>query len=132
MYTSEHLNVGKIYSRNELRAKFNISDATIKNGVFKPKSHESIWLFVTEKKTPDRTQYVDHLDGDILVWDGQSVGRTDDWIINHEKNGHELLLFYRISRYQHKNSGFEYCGRFKYENSTGRGPRHFILKRNWL
>ncbi len=127
MYTSKHLEVGKIYSRNDLQTKFNIFDATIKNGVFKPKGHESIWLFVTEKKTPDRTQYVDHLEGDILIWDGQQAGRTDDLIIDHEKNGNELLLFYRVSRYQHKGFGFEYHGRFRYETSSGGKPRHFIL-----
>jgi hypothetical protein len=129
MYTSEHLEVGKIYSRKDLRAKFNISDATIKNGVFKPKDHESIWLFVTQKKTPDRTQYIDNLDGDSLAWDGQSAGRTDNLIINHKKDGNELLLFYRVSRYQYIGSGFEYKGRLNYEKSSGGKPSHFILKR---
>ena len=48
MLTSEHLVVGNIYSRNELKAKFEIKDSTINTGIFRPKCHDSIWLFMTE------------------------------------------------------------------------------------
>jgi hypothetical protein len=57
---------GRVYSRGELREIFDITDATINTGVFRPKGHASIWLFVTEEKTADRTQYKDLLEGDVL------------------------------------------------------------------
>ena len=53
-------------------SQFTIKDATINTGIFQPKGHDSVWLFVTEQKTPDRTQYVDRLDGDELRWEGQT------------------------------------------------------------
>ena len=52
MRTSEKLVTGKTYSRAELSDVFAIKDATIRNGIFRPKGHESIWLFITEEKTP--------------------------------------------------------------------------------
>ena len=95
MRTSEHLQVGRVYSRQDLRDKFGIRDATLNNGVFRPKGHDSVWLFITETKTPDRTQYRDALNGDELEWDGQNSGRTDRLVIDHKVLGLELLVFYR-------------------------------------
>ena len=87
MKTSESLIVGKIYTRNQLRESFGIKDATINTGTYRPKEHDFMWLFVTENKTPDRTQYHDLLDNHILHWDGQTMGRTDPWIIGHKEQG---------------------------------------------
>ena len=53
MKTSEKLEIGQIYTRNQLRFLFNIEDATINTGVFRPKGHDSVWLFVTLHKTLD-------------------------------------------------------------------------------
>ena len=53
LYTSEHLRMNDVYTREDLRRKFGITDATIKNGIFRPKGHASVWLFVTEEKTPN-------------------------------------------------------------------------------
>src|ERR1700677_3238326 len=98
MKTSEQLTVGNVYSRVDLRAMFGITDATIKNGIFRPKGHDSISLFVTEEKTPDRTQYQDELRGDELHMDGQSAGLTDKLLIEHKDRGQEVILFYRRTR----------------------------------
>ena len=68
MFTSEHLKINEVYTRSQLRDKFDVKDATINNGIFRPKGHDSIWLFVTEEKTKDRTQYSDEFDGDDLYW----------------------------------------------------------------
>lgn len=76
MLTSQRLECGSIYTRGALRGMFGIEDATINNGIFRPRGHNSIWLFVTEKKSADRTQYMDKLEGDILYADGQTAGRT--------------------------------------------------------
>ncbi|MBO0791712.1 MAG: HNH endonuclease [Ktedonobacteraceae bacterium] len=129
MFTSEHLVEGNIYTRRELQDKFSIRDATIRNGVFKPVTYQSIWLFVTENKTPDRPQLHDYLDGDTLRWDGQPEGRTDKLVIEHEANGLELLVFYRKHKNAFPHYGFRYEGRFRYVSHEGSYPTHFILHR---
>jgi putative restriction endonuclease len=55
MKTSDRLQVGSIYTRQDLRDKFKINDATINTGIFRPKDHGSIWLFITQKKSSDMT-----------------------------------------------------------------------------
>ncbi len=129
MKTSDMLDVGEIYTRNELQGKFSIKDATIRNGVFRPKGHDSVWLFVTMTKTPDQTQYNDLLDKDILHWDGQMMGRTDHWIIGHKQQGQELLLFYRKSKSEYPGAGFRYEGPFEYVKHEGKHPTRFTLRR---
>jgi hypothetical protein len=132
MKTSTFLTVGNVYSRVELADRFEITDATLNTGIFRPLGHESVWLFVTEKKTPDRTQYRDHLDGNDLSWDGQTSGRKDALIINHEAEGLELLLFYRGSKTEYDNYGFRYEGPFRYISHKGSKPAHFLLRRDGL
>jgi len=120
---------GKIYSRKDLKNQFGITDATINNGVFQPKGHQSVWLFVTEEKGKDRTAYKDYLEGDILHWDGQTKGRTDNLIIEHEGRGLELLLFYRRSKKEFEDFAFRYEGKFRYISHRGEQPAHFTLRR---
>lgn len=127
--TSDMLTPGDIYSRAQLREMFNISDATVNTGVFRPKEHDSVWLFVTERKTPDRTQYEDVLDHDTLYWQGQTSGRTDDLIRAHHQRGLELLLFYRHAKYEHPGAAFRYEGPFSYVSDKGKNPASFVLKR---
>jgi putative restriction endonuclease len=78
---SEVLKEGEVYSRTaDLAPTFGITDATLNTGVFQPKGSRSIWLFVTLKKTSDRTQYVDRLEGDVLHWgrpDKRSIRPSD-------------------------------------------------------
>ena len=129
MKTSDYLEIGQVYTRKQLREKFSIIDATINTGVFQPKGHSSVWLFVTEHKTPDRTQYTDYLDGDILEWDGQTSGRTDKIIINHKEKGLELLVFYRNRKYEYPQAGFRFEGIFNYLSHQSSRPTRFTLKR---
>lgn len=129
MQTSVHLRIGDVYTRSMLCEKFGIKDATINTGIFRPAGHMSVWLFVTENKTPDRTPYVDHLVGDILKWDGQTSGRKDDLIINHSEQGLELILFYRKEKYEFPGAAFKYEGPFEYVSHQGMKPTHFMLKR---
>src|SRR6266852_6829899 len=95
MKSSDQLESGKVYTRQDLRDKFKINDATINTGIFRPKDHSSIWLFITQQKSSDMTQYDDRLDGDDLYMDGQSAGLKDKTLIEHEKNGDEVLFFFR-------------------------------------
>jgi hypothetical protein len=129
MQSSQDLVRGRVYTRAELKAKFGIADASINNGIFRPKGHDSVWLFVTKNKTADRTQYHDSLDGDELTMQGQTSGRTDHWITGHESAGVELLLFYRDSKFEHPSAGFVYEGPFYYRGHEGTWPATFVLKR---
>ena len=104
--TSEQLTPEEIYTRAYLKSFFKIIDGRLYNGVFHPKETSSVWLFVTENKTADRTPYSDHLKGDTLYWEGQMSGRTDALIIDHQANGIELLVFFREKRNQYSGGGF--------------------------
>lgn len=130
MRSSQDLVAGQVYTRAELKAKFGIADASINNGIFRPKGHESVWLFVTKNKTSDRTPYHDSLDGDALTMQGQTSGRTDQWIVDHDKAGVELLLFYRESKVEHPGAGFVYEGPFRYLTHKGSFPATFHLTRD--
>jgi putative restriction endonuclease len=129
MRTSDHLEFGKVYTRQNLREKFKINDATIDTGIFRPKDHTSIWLFITQQKSRDMTQYNDRLEGDDLYIDGQSAGLKDKTLIEHEKNGDEILLFFRRAKTEHPEGGFRYEGRFQYLSHTGMKPAHFHFRR---
>lgn len=130
MRTSTELTEGAVYSRLELAERFGITDATINTGIFQPRGHDSIWLFVTEHKTPDRTQYVDVLEGDTLHWQGQSSGRKDHLIREHRAQSLELLLFYRHAKKEFDNYGFRYEGVFDYVSDEGRNPASFVFRRS--
>src|SRR5690349_11634318 len=97
---SNMLTVGSVYTREQLKEILGSQDATINTGIFRPAGFDSMLLFVTESKTPDRVQYVDQLEGDTLHWQGQNAGRTDALIIEHRARGLELLLFYRTRKYE--------------------------------
>ena len=127
--TSAQLHLGVVYSRAQLAQIFSISDATLKNGVFQPKGTRSVWLFVTEEKTADRTQYRDRLVGGTLYWQGQTQGRTDSLIIEHQNRGLEILLFYRLHKLQYAQAGFRYEGPFCYQSHSGAKPTNFVLVR---
>lgn len=127
--TSRFLNVGDVYTRSELAEAFAITDASINNGIFQPKGHDSVWLFVTKEKTPDRVQYADHLQGNSLTFPGQTEGRTDAKIVDHRVNGTEIVLFYRERKYEHPGAGFRFEGRFEYVDHIPGKPSVFTLRR---
>ena len=128
-FTSERLTPVEVYSRADLSRLFGIRDATIRTGVFRPKGTASVWLFITENKPNDSTPYLDRLEGDTLHWQGQMTGRTDAWIIDHHARGLEILVFYRESKDEYPNSGFQYLGPFAYISHTGNSPTNFVLQR---
>lgn len=123
------MRIGEIYSREELKKMFGIVDQTIKTGIFRPKGHESVWLFITKEKRRDRTQYRDELQGDDLVIDGQTAGRTDNLLIDHAGRGLEVLLFYRARIGEYPGFGFRYEGPFRYVQHNGRNPARFHFRR---
>jgi hypothetical protein len=129
MFTSKQLLEGQTYTREELQKLFQITDQTLYTGIFQPAGHESVWLFVTEQKPADQPQYQDRLDGDTLYWQGQTQGRKDQVIIEHEIRGLELLVFYRKAKKEFPGAGFRYEGRFRCLSHVGGNPTNFVLKR---
>jgi putative restriction endonuclease len=127
--TSHRLELRRVYPREKLIEMFSIVDATVNTGVFRPAGSKSLWLFVTRDKTSDRTQYADRLDGDLLHWEGQTSGRTDRRIVDHEARGDELLVFYRTSKREHPKAGFRYEGAFRYLSHQAGKPSRFLLQR---
>src|ERR1051326_7713350 len=129
MYTSASLVEGHVYTREALQKQFQITDQTLFTGIFRPAGHDSIWLFITEQKSADHTQYIDRLDGDMLSWQGQTKGLKDQLIIDHKAKGLELLVFYRKAKYEFPGAGFRYEGRFAYISHSGSRPTSFRLER---
>jgi len=129
IFTSRDLVRGDLYSREDLTTAYRISDATVNTGVYRPPGKKSIWLFVTEIKGLDKTQYVDKLVGDTLTWQGQTSGRTDRVISDHAKNGDELVVFYRKHKSAFPGYGFRYEGTFRFESQNGTRPTTFVLSR---
>nr|WP_278449051.1 HNH endonuclease [Brevundimonas diminuta] len=128
-WTSGRLEPNRIYTREDLRKIFGVTDATLNNGIFQPSGEDSVWLFVTAEKPFDRTPYVNVLKGDLLQFQGQMAGRTDRKIIDHRDTGAELLVFYRDSTRQYPGGGFRYEGPFDYVSHAGGGPTSFVLRR---
>lgn len=120
---------GNIYTRSDLRELFEIRDATLNNGVFPLKKRHEVWLFVTEDKPADREQYLDKLVGETLYWQGQRMGRTDSYIINHKRTGYSILLFYRRAKYEFEGAAFRYEGIFEYISHSCGHPTDFVLRR---
>ncbi|MBP2146117.1 5-methylcytosine-specific restriction protein A [Methanofollis sp. W23] len=125
---SEFLDLLKIYSRKDLKKKFDIFDTRIDTGVFPWGDQSSVWLFVTKEKTSGMTGYSDDFDGQILNFDGQMAGRTDINIIHHAEDGNELLVFFRNRKNEYPNSAFRYLGRFQYISHKGERPTRFVLQ----
>lgn len=125
MRTSASLTPGAIYSRKELAQQFEIKDATLFTGIFRPHGHESLWLFITERKTPDRPQYNDMLKNGDLFFEGQMSGRKDKLLAEHLEQDLEVLLFYRKSKYEFENAGFRYEGVFRFVEQSGKRPTLF-------
>lgn len=129
IYTSEQLDPGSVYTRDDLREHFGITDATLNTGIFQPKGTKSVWIFITENKTADRTQYHDRIEDDLLYCQGQSAGRKDHLYIDQKALGLELLVFFRTKKYEHPGAGFRYLGKFDYVSHSGKLPADFILRR---
>jgi hypothetical protein len=129
LYTASQLKLGEVYTRERLRQIFGITDATLNTGLFQPRGYSSLWIFLTEQKTPDRTPYVNRLEGDTLYFQSQTLGRKDNLVINHEEQGLELLAFYRKEKYEYPGAGFRYEGPFRYLSHKGERPTSFVLQR---
>jgi putative restriction endonuclease len=90
------LEQGCLYTRPELAALWGYSGyQAFARGVFTPQGANTIVLFVTRKKQPGLTAYVDALVGDHLTWEGEAAHRTDQRIARAAETGESIHLFYR-------------------------------------
>ena len=64
----------------------------ISRGVFTPANQNIIVLFITKEKQESLTQYEDHIDEDILFWEGEK-GHGSDLRIKSKQD--EIHIFYR-------------------------------------
>lgn len=127
--TSAQLTEGEVYTRQDLRSLFGVTDSTINNGFYRPQDTRSIWLFVTSEKTTPELGSINKFDGDLFIWLGQNAGRTDAQIIDHEANGREILLFHRATKSHHAGGGFVFEGAFRYLDHVPGPPSRFQLQR---
>jgi len=102
----------------------------ISKGVVTPANTKHIIFFVTKDKQEALTQYNDVVDGDILFWEGEEKHSSDNRVIEANKNGDEIHLFYRDVHH----TPFVYFGKitltdFQLNNNK---PSEFVFKINAL
>ena len=105
MVRFDAIEVGEQYNRPKLAelwgyASFN----AISRGVFSPKGQNILVFFVTKEKQEALTQYEDHIDADILFWEGEKGHGNDHRIVAGRD---EIHVFYRTRHH----SPFTYQGR---------------------
>ena len=90
------LAVGGSYSRSELAVIWGYASLhAIARGVVTPRDDNKIILFVAEIKKTARTQYRDRLVGDTLHWEGPTDHFAEGRMLNAQKYGEQIHLFYR-------------------------------------
>lgn len=122
----ETLSPGQEYDRPALADLWGYRDwHAISRGVITPAGQNLIVLFVTREKQDALTQYRDHIEGDLLHWEGETNHGNDSRIIDAKSSGDEIHLFYR----ERHHSPFIYYGRIhvrSHELSTA-SPSRFIF-----
>lgn len=96
--TFDALIIGHSYDRPQLAKIWGYDDwHGFGRGVFTPRNHNKIVLFVTHKNQESLTQYSNYLDLDarILYADGERGHQHDERIINATHSDDEVYLFYR-------------------------------------
>jgi hypothetical protein len=105
MINFEALTVGNKYDRPTLAKLWGYkSFNAISRGVFSPQSMNILIFFITREKQETLTQYEDHIDSDILFWEGEKGHRSDKRIIDRKD---QIYVFYR----ERHHSDFIYEGR---------------------
>ena len=106
----EIIRSGKRYSRHELARIWGYSGyQALARGVVTPRNINKIILFVTKDKQGPQEQYADKLAGNILHWEGPTDHFAEERIIEAEKSGDEVHVFYRGRHHM----GFMYLGQAK-------------------
>jgi putative restriction endonuclease len=97
--------IGQEYDRPFLAKKWGYQTFNaISRGVFTPKGQNIIIFFITKEKQEALTPYVDHIDNDLLYWEGEKGHGNDNRIISKRD---EIHVFYRDRHHE----DFIYKGR---------------------
>lgn len=105
MVSFESLIIGHTYDRPFLAKEWGYQTFNaISRGVFTPRDQRIIVFFITKEKQQVLTQYVDHIDNDLLFWEGEIGHGNDDRIISMRD---EVHIFYRDRHHMN----FVYKGR---------------------
>jgi len=97
--------VGKEYDRPYLAKLWGYeSFEAISRGVITPKGDNRIVFFITKKKQEHLTQYVDHIEQDMLFWEGEEKHGSDKRITEKRDTIH---VFFR----ERHHTPFTYQGR---------------------
>jgi hypothetical protein len=85
---------------------------------------------VTKDKQQALTQYNDYIDGNMLFWEGEEKHSTDKRVVEADKNGDEIHLFYREVHH----TSFVYFGKISLTDYQLRedSPSEFVFKINAL
>jgi len=90
------LKFGETYERPFLAKLWGYqSFHAISKGVVTPVNTNYIIFFVTKDKQEASTQYNDYIDRDLLFWEGEEKHSSDKRVVDANKNGDEIHLFYR-------------------------------------
>jgi hypothetical protein len=85
--------LGQKYDRPTLATCWGYaSHHAIDRGVFTPKNQNIIIFFITNDKQVCLTQYEDHIEQDILFWEGENAHGNDERIVSRKD---EIHVFYR-------------------------------------
>lgn len=104
MVSFSNIIIGEQFHRPQLADLWGYkSFNAISRGVFTPKDQRVIVLFITKEKQESLTQYEDHIEEDILFWEGEKGHGTDERIISRSDDIH---VFYRDRHH----SDFTYRG----------------------
>lgn len=124
----EHFELRQDYSSKEIAISLGYAnERALQPGVITPKDRNMIVLLVTLEKKIKRTERTNKIRGSLLTWIGQPAHKTDPRIINAEKMGEQIFLFFR-HRYDSK---FRYYGSInliKHKTSSGQEPSVFHFR----
>lgn len=93
MINFEALTIGNKYDRPTLARLWGYkSFNAISRGVFSPQGMDILIFFVTKEKQETLTKYEDHINSDVLFWEGEMGHSSDKRIIERKDQIH---VFYR-------------------------------------
>lgn len=125
----EKIGIGNSYSRPQLAKIWGYSGyQALARGVVTPSNDNKIILFVTFDKPDYIEQYKDELRGETLHWEGPTDHFVENRMINANKSGDQIHVFYR----ERHHSDFVYEGKYIVANYTlnSNKPSIFVLNRS--
>jgi len=98
----------------------------LSKGVVTPTGSKYIIFFVTKDKQEALTQYNDYIDGNMLFWEGEEKHGSDKRVVEADKNGAEIHLFYREVHH----TPFVYFGKISLTDYQMRknAPSEFVFR----